>query len=88
MAKSAISGQFPRLVPVPNRGGTGTTYAEPKWYQYQDKVVRVPLTRTELVLVLIQVVPVPLFPTTLIFGILTLLISNSLTEGIGTLIND
>ena len=30
MAKYAISGQFPRLVLVPNRGGTGTTYAEAK----------------------------------------------------------
>ena len=24
--KSSISRQFPRLVPVPNRGGTGTTH--------------------------------------------------------------
>ena len=24
--KFAISGQFPRLIPVPNRGGTGTTH--------------------------------------------------------------
>ena len=68
---SAISGQFPQLVPVPNRGSTGTTYVEPKWYQYHDKVV-----------------PVPLLPVTLIFCILTLLSSNSNTEGIRTLIND
>ena len=85
---SAISRQFPRLVPVPNRGGIGTTYVEPKWYRYHDKVVPVPLTRTGLVLVPIQEVLVPLLPTTLIFGILTLLSSNSNTEGIGTLIND
>ena len=26
MTKSVISGQFPRLVPVPNRGGTSTTH--------------------------------------------------------------
>ena len=26
MEKSAISGQFQRLVPVPNRGGAGTTH--------------------------------------------------------------
>ena len=49
---STISGHFPRLVPVPNKGGTGTTYAEPKWYRYHDKVILVPLTRT-------KVVPVP-----------------------------
>ena len=37
--KSAISGQFLHLVPVPKQGGTGTTYAEAngtgtktKWY--------------------------------------------------------
>ena len=35
--KSAIFGKFPRLVLVPNRGGTGTTYAEAKWYQYHPK---------------------------------------------------
>ena len=85
---SAISGQFPRLVSVPNRGGTGTTYAEPKWYRYQDKVVPVPLTRIRLVPIPIQGVPVPLLPTTLIFGILTLLSSNSYPNSIGTLIND
>ena len=73
MAKSAIFGQFPQLVLVPNKGGTGTTYAEPKWYRYQDKVESVPLSRTGLVPVPIQVVPVSLLPTTLIFGILTLL---------------
>ena len=63
LGKSAISGQFRCLVPVP-------------------------LTRTRLVQVSIQVVPVPLLPAALIFGILTLLSSNLLTEGIGTLIND
>ena len=38
---SAISGQNRTLVSIPNRGGTGTTYAEakrylyhPKWYRY------------------------------------------------------
>ena len=74
--KSAISRQFLHLVPIPNRGGTGTTYAEPKWYWYHEKVVLVPLSRTGLVPVPIQVVLVPLLPTTLIFGILTLLSSN------------
>ena len=88
MAKSAISGQNRVLVQVPNRGGTGTTYAEPKWYQYHDKMVPVPLTKTGLVPEPIQVVPIPLLPTALIFGILTLLSSNSNTKGIGTLIND
>ena len=73
------------MVSVPNKGGTGTPETEPKWYQYQDKVVSVPLTRTGLVPVPIQVVLVPLFPTALIFGILTLLSSNSHTEGIGTI---
>ena len=47
MEKSAISGKFPRLVPVPNMGGTDTTYAKPKWYQYQDKVVPVPLMQRQ-----------------------------------------
>ena len=28
--KSAISGQFPQLVPVLEQGGTGSTYAETK----------------------------------------------------------
>ena len=70
MAKSAISEQNRVLLPVPNRGGTGTTYAEPKWYRHLDKVV-----------------PVPLLPTALSFGILTLLSSNSNTKGIRTLIN-
>ena len=88
MEKFAISGQFLCLVLVPNRGGTGTTYAEPKWYRYQDKVVPVPLTRIGLVPVSIQVVLVPLLPATLIFGILTLLSPNSYSDGIGTLIND
>ena len=43
--KSAISRQFPRLVQVPNKGGTGTTYAEAKWYRYhlcRGKMVPVP----------------------------------------------
>ena len=88
MEKAAISGQNRVFVPVPNRGGIGTTYAEPKWYRYHDKVVPVPLTRTGLVPVPVQVVPVPLLLTTLIFGILTLLSSNLNTEGIGTVIND
>ena len=35
-----------------------------------------------------NVVPIPLLPTALIFGILTLLSSNLNTESIGTLIND
>ena len=82
MAKSAISRQNRVLVPVPSKGGTGTTYVEPKWYWYHGKVVLLPLTRIGLVPVPIQVVPVPLLPTALIFGILTLLSSNSNTEGI------
>ena len=40
MEKSVISGQFPRLVSVPNRGGTSTTYAEAKWYRCQSKWYR------------------------------------------------
>ena len=72
---SAISGQFLRLVLVPNRSGIGTTLS---WYWYHFVMVPVP----------IQVVPVPLLHTALIFGILTLLSSNSNTEGIGILIND
>ena len=72
IAKYVISRQFPLLVLEPNKGGTGNTYAEPKWYRYHEKVVPVPLTRTGLVLVPVQVVPVPLLPTALIFGILTL----------------
>ena len=35
----AVSGQNRNMVLVPNRGGTGTPKTEPKWYQYQDKVV-------------------------------------------------
>ena len=31
---SSISGQNRTLVPVPNRGGTGTPYAEAKQYRY------------------------------------------------------
>ena len=31
---SSISGQNRSLVPVPNKGGTGTTYVETKWYRY------------------------------------------------------
>ena len=83
---SAIFGQNRKM--VPNRGGTGTHDTKPKWYRYHDKVVPVPLTRTGLVPVPIQVVSVPLLPTTLIFCILTLLSSNSYTDGIETLIND
>ena len=37
---SAISGQNRSLVPVPNRGGTGTTDAEAKWYRYHPKWYR------------------------------------------------
>ena len=37
MAKYAISRQFSRLVSVPNRGGTGTTYENAKWYRYHPK---------------------------------------------------
>ena len=33
---SAISGQNRNSVPVPNKGGTGTTYAEAKWYRYHS----------------------------------------------------
>ena len=38
--KLAISGQFPRLVSVPEQGGTGTTYTEAKWYRYHPKWYR------------------------------------------------
>ena len=34
MVNSAIYGQNRTLVPVPNKGGTGTTYAEAKWCRY------------------------------------------------------
>ena len=33
---SAISGQNRTLVSVPNRGGTGATYAEENWYRYHS----------------------------------------------------
>ena len=36
----AISGQNRTLVPVPNRGGTGTTNAVAKWYRYHPKQYR------------------------------------------------
>ena len=65
--KSTISGQSRNLVPVPNRGGTGTTWAKPKWYQYHDKVVPVPLNRKGLVPVPNQVVPIPMLPPAPIF---------------------
>ena len=38
--KFAISGQNHNLVLVPNRGGTGTTWVEAKWYRYQSKWYR------------------------------------------------
>ena len=34
---SAISGHNCKPVLVPNRGGTGTTYAVANWYQYHPK---------------------------------------------------
>ena len=34
MVNSTIFGQNRSLVPIPNRDGTGTTYAEAKWYRY------------------------------------------------------
>ena len=37
---SAISGQNRSLVPVPNRGGIGTTYAVANWYRYHPKWYR------------------------------------------------
>ena len=37
---SAISGQNRTLVSVPNRSGTGTTYAEAKRYRYHPKWYR------------------------------------------------
>ena len=37
---SAISGQNSSLVPIPNRGGTGTTYAVENWYRYHPKWYR------------------------------------------------
>ena len=86
--KSAISGQFPRLVPVPNKGGIGTTYAEAKWYWYQLWLVLVPLTRTRLVPVPVQVVPIPLLPAALISCISIIVSPNSYTNSIGTLVND
>ena len=88
MAKSTISRQFREVVPVPEQGWYRYHLTEDKWYRYQGKVVLVPLTRTLLVPVPIQVVPVPLLPVTLNFSMLTLLSSNLNTEGIGTLLND
>ena len=37
---SAISGQNSSLVLVPNKGGTGTTYAMESWYRYHPKWYR------------------------------------------------
>ena len=37
---SAISGQNRTPVPVPNRGGTGTTDAKANWYRYHPKWYR------------------------------------------------
>ena len=88
MAKFAISGQFREVVPIPEQGWYRYHLTEDKWYRYQGKVVSVPLTRTLLVPVLIQVVLVPLLPATLNFSMLTLLSSDLNTEGVGTLIND
>ena len=88
MAKFAISGQFREVVPVPEQGWYWYHRIEDKWYRYQGNVVSVPLTRTLLVPVLIQVAPVPLLPATLNFSMYTLLSSNLNIEGIGTLIND
>ena len=42
MAKSVISGQTRKLVPVP-KVGTNTHWIEAKWYRYQKLVVPVPL---------------------------------------------
>ena len=36
----AISGHNRSLISVPNRGGTGTTYAVANWYQYHPKQYR------------------------------------------------
>ena len=43
MTKSIISGQNPRVVPVPNIGGTGTHCTEGIWYRFQKLVVPVPI---------------------------------------------
>ena len=51
-------------------------------------LVPVPLSRTGLVPVPNLVVPVPLVPTTLVFGIFASTSYNSHTESIRTLIND
>ena len=64
--ESAISGQSRNLVRVPNRGGTGTTWVEAKWYRYQSKWYRYHLGRGKMVPVPIKVVPVPLTKTKLV----------------------
>ena len=64
MVNSAISGQNRTLVPIPNKGGTGTTDAAAK-----TKEIPVPPSRTGLVPVPNKVVPLPLVPTALVFGI-------------------
>ena len=44
---STISGQNRKMVPVPNRGGTGTHDKEPKWYRYQNGVVLVSMIQKQ-----------------------------------------
>ena len=86
MTKSAISGQFPRLVPVPNRGGTGTTYPDAKWYRYHPKWYRNHSPEHEWYRYQCGIDAVPLFSA--VSCIFTLFSPNSYTNNIGTLINE
>ena len=56
----AISGQNRKMVPVPNRGGTGTNDTKEKWYWYRCGTNAVLTYRTGMVPVPIIVVPVPI----------------------------
>ena len=86
--KLAISGQFPQLVPVPEQGGTGTTYTEAKWYRYHPKWYWYHSPEQEWYRYQCGTDAVPFFPTALISCILTFLSSDSYTNSIGTLVND
>ena len=55
------------VIPVPNRGDTGTKQGWCRYHLGRGKMVPVPLTITGSVLVSIQVVPVPTLPTAPIF---------------------
>ena len=86
--KSAISGQFPWLVPVQEQGGTGTTDAETKWYRYHPKWYQYHSLEHEWYRYLCGIDVVPRFPTALVSCIFTLLSPNSYTDRIETLINE